>query len=77
MVRLAFSLFAGVVTFLGTMTLGCDDAGGVPSWERCTSWLGNPILEWPGGDWNLVFPIVLAIVVGSGAWWVLGRFEQE
>ena len=72
-IRVALSVGSGVITFLGTMTMGCDDVGGVPSWERCRSWLGNPIIEWPGGDWSIVFPIVLGAAVGVAVWWLIGR----
>lgn len=72
-IRVVLSVFAGIATLLGTMTMGCDDEGGVSSWERCRSWLGNPILEWPGGDWSPIFPLLLGITVGAVAWWWLGR----
>lgn len=71
--RLFFSAVPAMIAFLGTMTLGCDDVGGVPSWERCRSALGTPIIEWPGGDLGIVFPLLIAVAVGSVAWWLLGR----
>jgi hypothetical protein len=71
--RIALSVVAGVVTFLGTMTAFCDDNGGVPSWERCRSWLGNPTIEWPGGNISPLFTLVLGIGVGYIIWWLLGR----
>jgi hypothetical protein len=71
--RIVLSTSAGVVTFLGTMTHGCKEVDGVSDWERCTSWFGNPILEWPGGDyWSLVFPLLLGMTVGILVWWLLG-----
>ncbi len=48
---------------------------GVSSWERCRSWFGNRILEWAGGDWSPVFPLLLGIAVGIAVWWALGRTE--
>lgn len=74
-IRVALSVLSGVVTLLGTMTAGCDDEGGVASWERCRSWFGNRILEWPGGDWSPVFPLLLGIAAGIAVWWALGRTE--
>jgi len=71
-IRIALSTLAGIVTLLGTITAGCNDQGGVSSWERCTSWFGNPILEWPGGNWSPIFPLLLSIAVGGGIWTVLG-----
>jgi len=61
------------MALLGTMTMGCDDVGGVPSWERCRSALGNPIIEWPGRDLGIIFPLLIAIAVGIVTWWLLGR----
>lgn len=72
-IRGLLSAAAGFVTLLGTMTMGCDDRGGVSSWERCRSWLGNPIVEWPGGDWSVVFPLLLGIAMCVWVWWLLGR----
>lgn len=71
--RLVLAVASGFVTLLGTMTMGCDDRAGVSSWERCRSWLGNPILEWRGGDWSPIFPLLLGIAVGAVVWWLLGR----
>ena len=72
-IRALLSVLSGIATLLGTMTMGCDDEGGVSSWERCRSWFGNPILEWPGGDWSPVFPLLLGIAVGAAVWWLLGH----
>ena len=74
-VRIVLSVVAGVVTFLGTMTSYCDDIGGVPSWERCQSWLGNPVIEWPGGNFSPLFALALGIGVGYLIWWLLGRSQ--
>ena len=74
-VRIVLSVVGGAVTFLGTMTAYCDDIGGVPSWERCRSWLGNPMIEWPGGNFSPLFTISLGIGVGYLIWWLLGRSQ--
>ena len=71
--RLFFAAIPAVVAFLGTMTAWCDDVDGVPSWERCGSWLGNPIIKWPGGDLGILFPLLIGIGVGTLAWRLLGR----
>ena len=72
-VRIVLSTAAGVAMFLGTMTAYCDDIGGVPSWERCQSWLGNPMVEWPGGNFSPLFALVFGIGVGGLVWWLLGK----
>ena len=66
--RPALSVAAGLVTLLGTMVAGCNDEGGVPSWERCHTWLGNPTVDWPGAPL-----LALALGVGYLAWWIFGR----
>lgn len=75
-VRTALSVVAGIVTFLGTMTAMCDDEGGVSSWERCNSWLGNPIIEWPGGNFSPLFALALGVGIGYLVWWLLGRSQK-
>jgi len=57
------------------MTAYCDASGGAPSWERCQSWLGNPIIEWPGGNFSPLFALALGIGVGFLVWWFLGRSQ--
>jgi hypothetical protein len=64
---------AGVLVFLCTMAAYCDDIGGVPSWERCSSWLGNPMIEWPGGNPSTLFSLALGVGVGYFVWWLLGE----
>jgi len=63
---------AGIIAFLGTMTASCNAVEVAHSWERCQSWLGNPIIEWPGGDWSPVFPLLSGVAVGLLVWWLLG-----
>jgi hypothetical protein len=75
-VRILLSVIARAVTFLGTMTASCDDIGGVPIWERCQSWLGNPIIEWPGGNFSPLFALAFGVGVGYLIWWLLGRSQM-
>jgi len=58
------------------MTASCDDIGGVPSWERCQSWVGNPIVEWPGGNFSPLFALAFGMGVGYLIWWLLGRSQM-
>ena len=68
--RSALSVTAGVVTLLSTAAAGCDDEGGVPSWERCQTWLGNPTVDWPGAP---LLALALALGVGYLVWRLFGR----
>ena len=74
LVRALLSLFAGGTLVLAASTYGCDDVGGVPSLQRCHSFLGNPTIEW----WGLLYlvPLVAGIGLGSAVWWLLGRSER-
>ncbi len=68
--RPMLSVAAGVVTLLSTMVAGCNDVGGVPSWERCHTWLDTPTVDWPGAPL-----LALALSLGAGylVWWLFGR----
>lgn len=68
--RAMLAVAAGVATLLSTAVAGCDDEGGVPSWERCSTWLGNPTVDWPGAP---LFALALALGVGYVVWRLLGR----
>ena len=48
--RPMLSLAAGAVTLLSTVVAGCNDEGGVPSWERCHTWSG-PTRSKPCDGW--------------------------
>ena len=68
--RLMLSVAVGVVTLLGTVVAGCNDEGGVPSWERCDTWLGNPTVDWPGAP---LFALALSLGIGYLVWRLFGR----
>ena len=68
--RSALPVAAGVITLLSTAAAGCDDEAGVPSWERCDTWLGNPTVDWPGAH---LFALALSLGVGYLVWRLLGR----
>lgn len=68
--RSTLSVAAGMVTLLSTIVAGCDDESGVPSWERCDTWLGNPTIDWPGAP---LFALALSLGVGYLVWRLFGR----
>ena len=68
--RPTLSVAVSVVTLLSTAVAGCDDVDGVPSWERCDTWLGNPTVDWPGAP---LFALALSLGVGYLVWRLLGR----
>ena len=68
--RPMLSVAAAVITLLGTAAAGCDDEGGVPSWERCYTWLGNPTVDWPGAP---LLALALSLGVGYCVWRLFGR----
>jgi len=67
---------AAVAYFLLVLPSGCNDVGGVPSWERCITVLGTPAfsVEDFGWDNNLeVIPLLLVgLLVGLFTWWAIG-----
>lgn len=74
------SIFTGVLGlvagYMFLMPSGCDDEGGVPSWERCTSAMGLPAfsVEDLGLDatWNILIPLLAGVVVGVVTWKLIG-----
>ena len=68
--RLMLAVAAGAFTLLSTMVAGCNEVEGVPSWERCHTWLGNPTVDWPGAP---VLALALSLAVGYLVWWIFGR----
>lgn len=71
------SVFALVGSLLFIVPSGCNDVGGVPSWERCITPVGTPAfsVEDLGLDssLNVLTPIIIAVLVGLVVWWLLGR----
>ena len=76
LVRGFLAVATAVVVLLGTVTARCVDIGGVPSWERCNSFLNTPIVEWPGGDLALLIPLTISVVAGFVVWRLLGRVME-
>ena len=72
-IRILIAAAVGVVAFLGTMVGNCDDVGGVPTWERCDTWLSTPaFVDWPSGILDLIVPLALGAATALAAWWLLG-----
>lgn len=65
------STSTGFIVFLGTFTSGCNTSER-PALERCRSLLGTPIVEWPGGNLAILFPLVSGIAAAAAMWWFLG-----
>ncbi|HEU4321241.1 MAG TPA: hypothetical protein VFS66_14315 [Acidimicrobiia bacterium] len=84
--RVIATTVTGVVAFIAAFVFiipsGCDDRGGVPSWERCSSMMGTPAISL-SEDLGLPFPadliIPLALAGGLAAlvWWATGLGGQD
>ena len=73
-VRVVVSAASGGLVFLATIVGSCIDLDGVPTWERCWTWLGTPALfEWNSAPLDIGVPLILGFVVGATTWWVLGK----
>jgi NhaP-type Na+/H+ or K+/H+ antiporter len=76
LISVVASVLALVGSFLFVIPSGCNDVGGVPSWERCTTPMGTPAysVEDLGLDatLNVLPPVLIAVFVGLLVWWLLG-----
>ena len=68
--RPMLSLAAGVTSFLSAFVAECDDVAGVPSWERCNTFLGTPAVDWPGAS---LLALALGLGVGYLVWRLFGK----
>ena len=77
--RIVVSVVASVLVFVGLVLFvfpsGCNDQGGVPSWERCTTPIGTPAFSVEDWGWdsslNVIPPVVIAVLVGLVVRWML------
>jgi hypothetical protein len=77
--RLA-SVIVGVVAFVGAYLFlfpnGCADVGGMSSWERCSTVMGNPafsVAEELGlaNQFDIVIPLAVGFLAGAVTSWLL------
>lgn len=69
--RLQLAGAAGGTAFLATWAASCDPEGNASGWAQCRSWLGNPIVDWPGGGLGVIIPALIGVAVGLGVWRLL------
>ncbi|HEY5890146.1 MAG TPA: hypothetical protein VIW94_05555 [Acidimicrobiia bacterium] len=77
--RTVTSVVAGLVAFAGAffylMPAGCDDEGGVPSWERCTSLAGTPAFSFADfglvNQFDILIPVIAFAMATSIVWLLL------
>lgn len=75
--RVLLSAVTGIIGFLATTGGTCDDVGGVPTWDRCTSWLGTPLLvDWPSGIADVLIPLGIGLAIGASVWWLFGSLVK-
>lgn len=69
---MALAALATAAAFLFLTPAGCNEVGGVPSWERCTTILGTPAfsVEDLGLDntFDILPPLIIGVLVGVVAW---------
>lgn len=83
--RVAASVISGVIALVGSFLFltptGCNEVGGVPSWERCTSAMGLPAfsVEDLGLDatLNILIPLIFAFLVGWLVWGATGMSGSD
>lgn len=68
-----------VVSFFFLVPAGCNEEGGVPSWERCSSFVGTPAFSVEDFGWDnaldVTQPILVGLLLGLITWWLLGTFQ--
>jgi hypothetical protein len=83
--RTVTSVVAGLVAFVGAfyylMPAGCDDVGGVPIWERCTSLGGTPAFSLSDlglpNQFDILIPLFAFALVASITWLLLGATDSD
>lgn len=82
--RRLYSVVAGfvaaIVYFYALVPSGCNDGGGMSSFERCITYLGTPAFSVEDWGWNnsldVIPPLAVGLIVGFFTWWLLGRRGQ-
>ena len=67
-------LVAFVVGYMFLFPTGCNASGGVSSWERCVTVMGNPafsLSDWGlANQFDILIPLAVGILVGGVTWWL-------
>jgi NhaP-type Na+/H+ or K+/H+ antiporter len=79
--RVGISVAASLLVFVGLVLFvfpsGCNDGGGVSSWDRCITPMGTPAFSVEDWGWdstlNVVPPVVAAVLIGFLVCAILGR----
>lgn len=81
LVSLILAAVATVGAYLFLVPAGCNDVGGVSSWQRCTSVMGTPAFSVE--DWgvdatlNVLSPLLIGVAVGLVTWWAIERMTYH
>lgn len=72
---------AFVVAYMFLFPTGCADVEGMPSWERCTTVMGNPafsLSDWGlANQFDILIPLAVAALAALVTWWLLGPRSRE
>jgi NhaP-type Na+/H+ or K+/H+ antiporter len=81
LIAVAGGLVTVVVTFLFVTPAGCNEGGGLPSWERCITIMGTPAFSVSdlglGNEFEILIPVLAGLLVGILTWAALGSSDQE
>jgi len=76
LISVILGLVAFVVGYMFLFPTGCNEPGGVSSWERCVTVMGNPafsLSDWGlANQFDILIPLAVGILVGGVTWWLLG-----
>lgn len=74
-------LLGTLVSFPFLVPSGCNDVDGVPSWERCISFVGTPAFSVEDFGWDntldVLQPLLAGLLVALVTWWILSVVRQE
>lgn len=74
------AVIIGLIAFVGgfmfLLPQGCEEELGVPSWERCNTWMGGPALSVSdlglAHEFDILIPLAVGVLAGGLTWWLLG-----
>jgi hypothetical protein len=72
-------VFALAVMFI--MPTGCNEEGGVPSWERCTTMMGTPAFSVNdfglANQFDILVPLLVGVLAATITWFVVTAANAE
>jgi hypothetical protein len=70
-------VLAFIAAYLFLFPTGCNDGGGMTSWERCVTVMNTPafsLTDWwdLNNQFDILIPLAVGVLAGLVSWWLLG-----